>query len=188
MSMSGSAMPRCMVGLLYLSVRGARRAPKQSRASCSALDCFVAPLSRGAEGFAPRKDDSINLLPQPRDRLEIALVLAGEAQYEMRAAGAHVFVEPLGDPGRGPGVAHLPLAQHRRGLAVVALEEPVELLVRPGDVVVEHDVEIHAPRQRVGVAPGRARDVLDLAPLPAPLCRVRGDRHPAVEIAPDRKS
>jgi hypothetical protein len=89
---------------------------------------------------APRNDGLDNLLPQPGDRLQIALVLAGEAQNEVRAAGAHVFVEPLGDARRRAGVARLVLAQHRRRLAVVSLEKTVELIIGALGVVVEHDV------------------------------------------------
>ena len=44
-----------------------------------------------------RLGGSDNLLPQPGDRLQIALVLASEAQNEVRAAGAQIFVEILGD-------------------------------------------------------------------------------------------
>src|SRR5262249_24260607 len=127
--------------------------------------------------------DSNNLLPQARDRLQVLLVLAGESQHEMLAAVAHVVVEPVGEARRRPGVAHLALAQDRRRLAVVALEKTVELIVGSGGVVAEQDVEIQAADKRIGVAPGRARDVLDLAPLAAPLRGVGRDRHPAVEIA-----
>src|ERR1051325_1021869 len=103
MSISGSAMPRCMVGLLYLSLRGAAQRRRSNPGQRQRPpDCFVASLLAMTV--------SNNLLPQPGDRLEIALVLAGEAQHEVRAAGAHVFVEPLGDAGRRSRVAHLPLA------------------------------------------------------------------------------
>src|SRR5262249_8527198 len=114
MSISGSAMPRCMVSPLSHYVIARREVPKQSRAACTAPGLL--------RRFAPRNDDSNNLLPDPRDRFEVALVLAGEAQHEMRAAGAHVFVEPFGDARCGPGVAHLPFAQHRGRLAVIAFE------------------------------------------------------------------
>src|SRR6516225_3188452 len=101
--------------------------------------------SAALRGLSPPYAISRDFLPYPRDRLEIPLVLAGEAQHEVRAARAHVLVEPLGDARHGPRVAHLPLAHHRRHLAVIALEETVELAVGAGDIVVEHDVEIHTP-------------------------------------------
>src|SRR6266849_4348099 len=112
------------------------------------------------------------------------LVVANEAQHEMRAAGGHVTFEEFGDPADRPGIAGLALAHHRRGLSVVALE----IIVEPGTgalgVLVEADVEIRAPRQRAGIAPRLPRDRLDLVPLPAPFRGVRRDRHPAVEVAP----
>src|SRR5579862_8978298 len=83
-------------------------------------------MARRSAEFRLGNVGSDNLLPQPCDRLQIALVLASEAKYEVRAAGLHVFIEPLGDARRRAGVAHLALAHLRRRLAVISLEKTVE--------------------------------------------------------------
>ena len=61
--------------------------------------------------------------PHSCQRLQMPLVIAGEAQHEVGGAGARIGGKPRRKPVRGAGINRLPLPQHGGGCAVISFEE-----------------------------------------------------------------
>src|SRR5712692_1265027 len=101
----------------------------------------------------------------------------------MLRAGARIALQPFCQAFAWAGIASLPSAHYRGGLAIVSFEIGVEPFICPVAVVIDGQREIHGAGQRVWIAPRRASNFLDLVPLSTPLLGIRSNGKPAVEVA-----
>src|SRR5215472_7605851 len=112
------------------------------------------------------------------------LALGGADQPHDNVTGACLCeaIEKFGCTGSRPTIASLPLAKHRGGLSIVALQKRVDALLSTARILVHRQRHIDCRREFADVASGVADDLLYLRPLPAPAPQTRLNREPSVEI------
>src|SRR5258708_28629799 len=101
----------------------------------------------------------------------------------MAVSGRDPAREPGGGTFRRAGISRLPRPHLGGGAAIVILHEGVHAFFTARLVVVDRQGQVDRAGQRRRIAPGLARDLVDLPPLLAPLAGIGRIGEPAI-IAP----
>src|SRR5262249_34451103 len=145
-----------------------------------------------SRGFSPLKmpvgGGSLDRLPtrlsaDAGERLQLAFVVASEADHKMGQPGVGVSREPVGYGGRRAGGPPLVLLHHPAAARVGMLQKLVDTRSGPRIFVAEEDGQVHRAVERIQAAARLAPHRETLPPLLAEEFRRGPDREPAVEIA-----
>ena len=88
----------------------------------------------------------------PGDGIQLTLVIAGEADHEVREAARRVTREPVGDGVRGTGEPCLVLFHQCAAAGVISFEEFVDPRLAARRIVVDAHRHVHRTVERVVLA------------------------------------